>query len=353
MIVPKARRMSSGSWFIYLRLGGEQVSVSAATEKECVRQAQLIKAEYLAGKRAAPKPEEPAGPTLGQAMDAFIAKRKAVLSPATIRGYQIIRRNRFQGLMDRDLTRLTADDWQKACSREVSKCSAKTLHNAWGLVSTVIQDATGAPPPKVKLPQIILNKHEFLEPEQIRPFMEAVQGTELEIPALLALHSLRLSEILALTWESIDLDKRIIKVRGAVVTGEENKPVRKAENKNATSARNVPIMIDQLYDALIRQKEAGGPLVAKAPNNLRIRLNRLCEENGFGRVGFHGLRHSFVSLAYHLGIPEKIVMELGGWSDFQTMRRIYTHVAKSDVSRYTEQMKAFFSPEKADGEPVL
>ena len=56
MKVPKARKLSSGKWFIQLRLGGESIPVTAGTEKECTRQAQAVKAEYLVGKRAPKKP---------------------------------------------------------------------------------------------------------------------------------------------------------------------------------------------------------------------------------------------------------------------------------------------------------
>ena len=78
-------------------------------------------------------------------------------------------------------------------------------------------------------------------------------------------------------------------------------------------------------------------------NTIWNKINSICEKNGFPNVGIHGLRHSFVSLAYHLGVPEKIVMEIGGWADYQTMRNIYTHIARSDVSKYAEQFSGFFS----------
>lgn len=98
MKVPKARRLPSGMWFIQLRLGGESIPITTRTEKECIRQAQYAKAEYLAGKRA-PKKKEPDTPTLSESIDHYIQERKNVLSPSTIRGYRYIQRNRFKGIM--------------------------------------------------------------------------------------------------------------------------------------------------------------------------------------------------------------------------------------------------------------
>ena len=51
MKVPEPRKLSSGKWFIQLRLGGESVSISDFDRKKCIREAQAVKAEYLAGKR--------------------------------------------------------------------------------------------------------------------------------------------------------------------------------------------------------------------------------------------------------------------------------------------------------------
>lgn len=350
MKVPNPRKLKCGTWFIQLRLNGESIPVSAATKKECIDKARLIKAEYKAGARVVKKEkEQPKSPTLSEAIDAYIAKRDAVLSPATIRGYRNIQKSRFQDTMGRELSSIKPGDWQGICNRESKLCQPKTLKNAWGFISSVVYEETGDKPPKVKLPQIVSNDRPFLEPEQIRPFIEAVHGTNVEMEALLALSSLRRSEILALTWDRIDLDKKIIRVSGAAVPGENHRLEFKEANKNTTSNRVVPIMIDELEAALREAKKPSGRIVTCHEDIIIRRINRVCKANGLPLVGIHGLRHSFVSLAYHLGVPEKVVMEIGGWADYQTMRRIYTHVARSDVSRYTEEFKGFF--QKMDIKP--
>ena len=105
MKVPNPRKLKSGTWFIQLRLGGESIPVSAKTKKDCIAQAQFIKAEYKAGKRERKKkePEVKKSLTLSEAIDAYIEKRDAVLSPATIRGYRNIQRSRFKSTMGRKL----------------------------------------------------------------------------------------------------------------------------------------------------------------------------------------------------------------------------------------------------------
>ena len=72
MKVPTPRKLKSGTWFIQLRLGGESVPVSARTKTECVQQAQLIKAEYKAGKRLEKRSES----TFSQNIDDYIEKNR-------------------------------------------------------------------------------------------------------------------------------------------------------------------------------------------------------------------------------------------------------------------------------------
>ena len=49
MKLPKPRKLSSGNYFIQLRLDGQSIPITARTATECTNQARLIKAEYLAG----------------------------------------------------------------------------------------------------------------------------------------------------------------------------------------------------------------------------------------------------------------------------------------------------------------
>lgn len=344
MKVPQARKLSSGNWFIQLRLNGESVPVTAATEKECVKQATLIKAEIQAGKR--PKKATGEAMTLREAIDSYIKARSNTLSPSTIGGYHTIKDNRFEGVMDRRIKDIA--DWQTICNLEAKTCSAKTLRNAWMLVASVLRETTGTAPPKVRLPQVVIRERPYLDPDQIPVFINAIKGKQCEIPALLALHSLRRSEICALTWSNVDLPKKRIKVCGATVLNEDNKFVQKPTNKNQSSHRYVPIMIPELVEALSRCEDKSGLVVTCSPFTIRTQVNKVCVAIGLPKVGTHGLRHSFASLAYHLSVPEKVVMQIGGWSDRETMHKIYTHLAQKDIAKYENEMTEFFKNANAE-----
>lgn len=338
MKVPEPRKLPSGTWFIQLRLNGVSVPVTASSPTACKHKAELIKAEHRAGKRAAAR--DGVNMTLSTAIDEYISRRSNVLSPLTIRSYRIIQKNRFQHVMELPVS--SVRDWQRVVNLEAAICAPKTLKNAWGFVRSVVHEATGEYPPDVKLPQVAAGNRPFLTPEQITVFVAAVKGTHYAVPALLALSSLRISEIQALRWEDVPDKPQFIHVRGAVVLDENNAKVHKTTNKNPSSSRNVPIMIPELAAAIERDRQPCGPVMDMAQNSLRYGIRKICRENDLPDVGVHGLRHSFASLAYHLQIPERIAMEIGGWSDTATMQKIYTHIAQSDISRYQTKMTQFY-----------
>ena len=343
MKVPEPRKLKSGTWFCQLRLGGESIPVSAGSAKECKAQAAVIKAEYLAGKRPA-APSAAADLTLKDCIGNYITRFKKTLSPSTVCGYETLKRTRFRKYMDRAIRRI---DFQQMVNDEIGVASEKTVQNAWGLAASAMRDA-GISVPSVKLPKVPVKEIPFLQPEEIKPFCRAVAGTKTEIPALLELHGLRCSEALALEWKDVDLKRGLIHIRGAVVRNSEGRLVKKETNKNRSSTRTIPIMIPQLKDALNRVDIKTERVVTIAGNTINAGIRRACESAGITVVTNHGLRHSFASLGYHLGISERQLMQMGGGSDYHTMHKIYIRVAQRDRERAKNKMTEFYTPPPTD-----
>ncbi len=381
--VPKPRRLPSGSWTTRVMVNGQRISVTADTEADCKAKAAAVKAGLIEASR------QPKTVTLHEAIDKYIAARD--LSPETLRGYRRTQK-RYADLMKRNVYTLTAEEIRtalkkerkiypipKACrrrngtwgarveaggvTREIFAASAekyekaarafkaeilgaglssKTLREDKALIVSSIAAETGVKP-EVKIAKGAKREHLFLEPEEIHVFCDAIRGETVEIAALLALCSLRRSELMHLEWSAVDLDNRLVHVAGADVYDEHNKRVSKEENKNESSRRSVPIMMDQLAIALKAAKKTEGRVVTCAPDTVRRRVNAICRANGMPEVGTHGLRHSFASLAAHLGVPENVAQQIGGWQNDKIMREIYTHVYQTDKERYKNEMAQFYN----------
>lgn len=323
---PKPRRLADGSLMGQVMVDGKRETVRAGTEAEYRARIDAFRQRVLEVR------EHPERVTLKKLLRGYIDKNEAVFSPATIRGYEVVYGNRFQELMKKPVGEI---DWQKAISSEAKDKSAKTVRNAWGLVAAAMHDA-GIPVPDVNLPQVPKVDRDFLDFQQIALFLDAVRGDPVEPAALLMLHSLRLSEALAV--KAGDLSSGSIRVRGAVVEDKDGKLVEKATNKNRTSARDVPLMIDRLSD--IWPKD--GPVVTMAPREIRRRLETVCKAAGLPVCSPHDLRRSFASLAYHLGWPEKVTQQVGGWGDTATLRDVYYRLAGADVTGAVANMKNYY-----------
>lgn len=335
--IPSARQLPSGSWFVQLRIDGQSLSITKPTEKEAIAEAMAIKAGILQAKKT-PKNSL----TLSAAISDYISQRENVLSPSTIAGYRVIQRNRFKQLQKTRICEIDDVKWQRMVNIEAKTVSPKTLKNSAMFVQTVIAEYSGVRLSS-RLPQIVPNDLPWLTPEQIPVFLEAIKGNKYEIPALLALSSLRQSEIVAMQRKNIDLQEEEITVHGAAVKDDVGNLVRKNENKNLSSRRIVPFLIPQLKDAIQRSDfDPEDYLYPHYSNVLRLNINKVCASAGLPPVGVHGLRRSFASLCYHLGISEAVTMLAGGWSDFRTMRKIYTKVSKQDIKTQANKFTDFF-----------
>lgn len=294
---PKYRTLADGSLLGQLMVDGRRETIKARSEAEYRAKCDAYRTHILDMK------EHPERRALKTVLREYIDKNDGVLSPATIRGYEYIYKGRFADYMGQEIGKI---DYQKMVNDEAKKAAPKTVCNGWALVTAAFRDAK-IPVPEINLPTVPESDEDFLDYEQIQTFLAAVRGNPVELAALLMLHSLRVSEVLALDVQ--DVTGEIIRVRGAVVPNKNNKFVEKATNKNRTSTRDVPVMIDRLTDLL----PESGRAVTLHPSSIRRRLE-----------------------------SERAIMAVGGWNNIETVHRIYVKLSKKDVSADVAKMKNYY-----------
>lgn len=314
---------------------GKRVSVTAATEKEAIAKTAAIKAE---GK----EPEKKDRFLLTEAIDKYIEDREAVLSPATIRGYRRIQKKRLQSIMQADIYTLGRETVQRAVAEDTRTVSAKTVHNAYGLVSAVL-GAFCVQIDGIKLPMIVRKKKQYLQPEDIGKLIEAVKGDSCEIQILLAIWlGMRRSEICGLCWDSIDLDKGTIYIHRAKVPNDKGKYIIKEEPKNSSSVRTIDCP-DYILDKLKALPKRSGPIFSQHPEILSRHVHKACRSVGITDTTMHGLRHTNAAVMKSLGVDDAHAMARGGWSSEATYKKVYSYVFDSEKDTADAAINNFFA----------
>ena len=334
MKMPKARQLPSGRWRAEVSVNGMRYSFVKDDPYDAEKAALIVKLQQSNDLDDNRKANDLL--TIGEAIDQYIASRDNVLSPSTVRGYKAIKKHRFQSVINIPLS--AKINWQAVINDEAEDISPKTLKNSWGLICAVLEE-NNVSPGKVRLPRVEKQERLYFEPEQIKVFVDAIKGHKYEMAYLLCLHGLRRSEALAV--KKSDIKDGYIHVHGAVILNEDNKAVTMKQGKTPASNRMVPIMVPRLQELVDDSND--GVLCPFHPNALFNPLATICRQNDLPEVGIHGLRHSYATLCYHLGVSELQAMAFGGWADITVMRKIYTHLASSSRTKAEEQLKGFFS----------
>lgn len=339
MKLPQPRKLSSGNWFIQLRLDGESISITESTEKACITSARLVKAEYKAGKRIK---EDKNTISLREACTNYIENRRSRLSPPTIQGYEKMRDNNFQGIMDKSISSLTWNILDRAIGEECARIgrtgkrlSAKSVNNAFMFISSVLKTNKIYFDEKFSLPEIKRKPVQILPAEDV---YKAVNGTDIELPCLLAMWlTMSISEIRGLTKSKsirngqITIIETVVDIKG--------RPIRKEGGKEIerTRIQNIPPYIQSLID-----KVDGDVICHMSSSMVYKRLQRILKQNNLPQISFHKLRHISASTMAALNIPTNYAQEKGGWKTDHTMRTVYTHTFTEERKQADAKMDAFF-----------
>jgi len=276
------------------------------------------------------------GKTVGEAIDEYIASRDGVLSPTTIQGYQSIRRNNVQELMDVPIKHLAAADIQAAINAEAKGRSAKTLRNICGLLVASIKAVDSTFSPEISLPSRQKHLTTMLNPSQV---FALVKGNAIELPVLLAMWmGLSMSEIRGIDHKSIrdgvlTIDKTVVDVNG--------ERVEKAKTKAYDRTRRLKVP-EYIMD-LISQQDGEGYLINLSGKAIYKRWITLQRNAGYEpQMRFHDLRHLNASVMLALGVPDKYAMERGGWSTPSVMQSVYQHTFSAERERVDELIDEYF-----------
>lgn len=334
---PTPRQLPSGNWNCVVMVDGKRYSVTDEDKDICQAKAMAIQAGVME------KEEKKKALSLEKAIEEYIETKSNTLSPSTIRGYEQVKKNRFPGLMKRNIYTITKRDVQVAVNQEVKNASPKTIANAYGVVRPVLKeygiDVFGVSLPKRSRPQ-----KEYLQIEEIGTLLDAASGDSCEIEILLALWlGMRRSEILGLCWDCVDEENGTITVRRTMVPDKAHKMVLKDMAKNQSSNRTVSCpdyILNKLSDR--RNGRTDGLVFSIHPDTLRKHIHALCAKCGVTDTSAHGLRHTNAAVMHKLNIDVQHAMRRNGWTEERTYKGLYSYAFDSVGAKADTKINAFY-----------
>lgn len=340
--IPEPRLLTSGNYFIQLRINGKSISITENDYNVCKARARAIKAGIIEEKN------KPKSITVGKAVDNYIDSKSEILSPSTIKAYRSYRNARFLSLYDVNVDKLTKNQLQKAVNAEMTafsdtgkKLSPKTIINSYRLIETAIKDMVNFNISDISLPRWEPQTGRSLTTDEIKILLGEIQKSYCEVPLLLALWlGLRRGEIIALKKADFDFERNTVTISKAMVQGSDKKWVEKSPK---TKAGRRTIACPAYILDKIRGMPDTGYLFTMHPNSIYLELQKICKRANIPHTRLHDLRHTSASIGLLLNIPGKYMQERGGWSSPSVMSKIYQHTLTEEAAAVGQKFDNFFT----------
>ncbi len=250
--------------------------------------------------------------------------------------------------------------------------SAKSVRNVHGCLHVALEAAVArgylprnvadlANPPKARRARSRNARDHCWTRDQLVAFLDHTRdnGDRMHpLWFLIATTGLRRAEALALRWSDLELDRARLTIR-QTVTIANGVVVWQRDAKSDDSERTIALdtrTIAVLHDHRTRQdheRRAAGPawsaneqdhdLVFTRADGRAIPPDRASQmftdrvnTAGLHRIGVHGLRHTWATLALRAGVPIKVVSERIGHADPAVTMQVYAHALEGDDATAAE-----------------
>lgn len=315
-------------------------------------------------------------------LDKWLQSVKPILKPATwesydktvsgkIKPYFEQKNYKFKDMKPETFTEYFVFLAQQCKSNGKGGLSYKTVKNIRGVLSSAYEYAIensyikDNPVLKSRMPSFahsIKSDVPEYSAEQVRKLLLFAKENDshIYIFLLLALYTgLRKGELLALTWDDVDYDKKLLRVNKSRTGSRKAITTQITTPKTESSNRKIPLN-DTVLEALKAEKKRqdehaeilgkgydksssfiirtvlGKPYVNLSAIN-RV-VNRLTEKAGLPHCTIHGFRHSVASILDDNGVPIQDISVLLGHESVQTTERIYINRRKTAKAETIETL---------------
>lgn len=304
--------------------------------------------------------------TVGNWLDIWMKEYKELtLKPSTYDSYQsIIKTYILPSIGGIKIQKLHPEHIQKMLNDLTKKGYApRTVRYAHHVLSVSLNQAVknGSlmknPALSVDLPKQPKKEARALNKEEQKAFLDALKGDPKERAIkFILMTGLRVGEMIALTWDDVNLNKATIKtllrINGQIVTGTPKtekgkrelplindaikllKEQKKEQTEQKLQARNIWDDGNYIFTSTI-----GTPL---DKDHINRTLHRICKKANIKPFSIHTLRHTFATRGLESGIDLRVMQELLGHSSLAMTADIYSHVLPHKKKENMQKIEGMF-----------
>ena len=375
--IRKVQRTTKGKTYTYYEARysvgfdpgtGKQVqrSITGKTQKEVAQKLKEVTVSIDQGTYIAPSKM-----TVGEWLDIWEKEYLGSVKPRTVDSYQAtIRKHLKPNLGATKLEELAPHMVQAFYNRLTTgndPLSAKTVKNIHGVLHKALQQAVANgyirtnPTSACVLPRIVKKEIMPMDETQIAEFLKAIKGHRYEAIFTTTLFSgTRLSEIIGLQWDCVDLDKGTItikhqlqKVRGS--NGDyASVPTKNSKSRTITVAPYVVAVLKSVKRRQLENKllhgacweDTGFVFTDDLGRHLKhqtvyLAFKDVVKSIGCPEIRFHDLRHSYAVVSIKAGDPIKTVQENLGHATAAFTLDVYSHVTDQMKQESASRMEQF------------
>lgn len=270
--------------------------------------------------------------SLGEWFDVWLSEIKDTVSYRTWKEYESHVRKLKPLVGDLLLYSVQAEALSKRLAGQFTHLRPKTRKNLYATLKTAVREAVErkiAPSDALvgfKLPRVPHEIRRTLDRNELKRLIDAAKKYKHGlIIRLLCVTGARLGEILGLTWDCVDFERRTITIEKSV---DVHRRILKGDVKTPQARRTVEVdeeTISLLKDAmpsgkivpihrrkeknLVFQAEDGRPVRYEA---VRKTLLKALNKAGLPTIRIHDIRHSVITLLLTEGVPPILVANLVG-----------------------------------------
>ena len=156
---------------------------------------------------------------------------------------------------------------------------------------------------------------------------------------------IRIGELLALTFEDVDLESKVIRISKSyqrlkgkdIVTPPKTPKSNRMVNIPAFLAEDIQDYKNSLYDLQPTDR-----LLPIPKTFLEKEMARGIELSGVKKIRIHDLRHSHASLLIELGFTPKEIAERLGHENIETTLNTYSHLYPNKQERMADRLESFY-----------